>query len=100
MPQAHELLADNVWRYGKRVASVIERMQKGETLCCQHVGYERQWWLEPSNKTVGPVTAGKVILLPEIMDCGDAMFDGTPQTFKYKGDQNEESKPDASQPRV
>lgn len=87
-------------RNTKRRDAVVARMKKGETLCCQHVGYEREWWLEPSNTTVGPVTASKVIQLPTIMDCGDAMFDGTPQSFKYKGDQNEESKPDASQPRV
>lgn len=76
-------------KYGKRVSSVIARMMKGETLCCQALTDGHSWWLEPSGKTVGPQTAQKVVVLPVVAASDDSLFKeagfNTPQSYRYAG---------------
>lgn len=71
-------------RHTKRRDRVVHRMIKGDTLCCQTHPDGTQWWLEPSGTTVGPVTALKVIALPNVVACNDGLFDGASQSYRYR----------------
>lgn len=70
-------------RHTKRRDRVLLRMSKGDTLCCQTNADETQWWLEPSGKTVGPVTASKIVNYPGVEPLNDALFEGMSQSYRY-----------------
>lgn len=70
-------------RHTKRRDRVILRMSQGDTLCCQTHPDGTQWWLEPSGKTVGPITALKVIGLPGVVAANDGLFEGASQSYRY-----------------
>lgn len=76
-------------RHTKRRDRVLLRMRKGEILVGQTSQREDDrgslvYWLEPSGKPVGPVTALKVIALQEVVSQNDGLFEGMSQTYRYR----------------
>lgn len=82
-------------RHTKRRDRVIRLMRRGDALCCQTHPDGTQWWLEPSGKTVGPITALKVIAFPGVVQQHDGLFDDMSQTFILEDDE-----PDSDELRV
>lgn len=74
-------------RHTKRRDRVVLRMRKGESLHCEASQADgTAWWLEPSGKPVGPVTASKVIALPGVIPANDGLFEGQSQSYRYVGE--------------
>lgn len=70
-------------QHGKRVSTVLLRLQKGERLHTQMTPEGVVYWLEPSGRSVGPVTASRVMGLPEVAAESDSLFEAVSQTYRY-----------------
>lgn len=70
-------------QHGKRVSVALLRMKHGETLHAQVTGEGVAYWLEPSGRSVGPVTAGRLLGLPCIRPENDTLFGTVSQTYRY-----------------
>lgn len=72
-------------RVGIRVERVMKAMREGAVLVravSPLLDGNDVWWLEPINKTVGPVTARKVLNRFDVSGNGDGLF-GMSQTYRY-----------------
>lgn len=69
--------------HGKRVSTALLRLKQGEALHAQLTGDGIAYWLEPSGRSVGPVTAGRLIGLSCVKPQNDTLFDTVSQTYRY-----------------
>lgn len=83
MPRASDPAFRREIKYGKRVSTALLRLQKGERLHTQNTSEGVVYWLEPSGRSVGPVTGSRLIGLPNVAPDNDTLFDAISQTYRY-----------------